>query len=205
MYKYDTGLTVQEVYDDLHTRYEMYGATDYSHGVGTEHLCKGMRSILDVGGGRSGYARAVAKTYGMKVVEIVDISPIAVAAQKKRGLSARVADVSRELPYIDRACDVVVCFDVLEHIAEPEVYTAMRELVRCANKRVLITVGIDVGKHKGPNGEQLHLTVKEWSWWLRKIREQCAGMYSDVRLIRVTRRITQQGRLHPGNVIVVER
>ncbi|GGK67413.1 methyltransferase [Sphaerisporangium melleum] len=80
---------------------------------------------LDVGGAGGGNAR-VLRRRGWDV-KVADYSPEAVEIARERGLDAIHAD-ARDLPFPDAGFDLIVAFDVLEHIKEDD--QAARELAR---------------------------------------------------------------------------
>lgn len=72
------------------------------------------------------------------------------------------ADVTADLPFGDKTFDLVVSWDVLEHIKEAHLFTAVREIVRVGvNQRHWITceeyqIGCDA----------THFTIRPYSWWV---------------------------------------
>jgi SAM-dependent methyltransferase len=68
-----------------------------------------------------------------------DQSPHAIERGKSQGRlkEAMVADITR-LPFEDQSFDLVVCSEVLEHV--PDDTQALKELLRVAKSKVLITV-----------------------------------------------------------------
>jgi 2-polyprenyl-3-methyl-5-hydroxy-6-metoxy-1,4-benzoquinol methylase len=105
--------------------------------VHSEHLARYLwasqlargRAVLDAGCG-VGYGAEVLASAGAGKVVAVDIGPTAVAASQKRlGGAAQVtqADV-RDLPFDDDAFDLIVSFELIEHIEEPEL--AIKEFAR---------------------------------------------------------------------------
>jgi len=80
------------------------------------------------------------------------------------------------------AADLVVCTDVLEHV-EPECIDAvLADLVRLANKAVLLAVACRAGKRVLADGRPDHLTVKAPAWWRQ--RAQKFGPFRDVECLR---------------------
>ena len=88
------------------------------------------RRVLEVGSGSEGIARALKRT-------VVGLDRVFWGTPNP-DLSAVRGSVL-ELPFADAAFDDVVCVDTLEHLAASERPAAIRELVRVAAKRVIIS------------------------------------------------------------------
>jgi 2-polyprenyl-3-methyl-5-hydroxy-6-metoxy-1,4-benzoquinol methylase len=81
-------------------------------------LAEGKR-VLDAGCGE-GYGTALLSAAGAKSVVGVDVdSETLEGARERYGLDFQVADV-RDLPFPDGSFDLVVCFETIEHVEEPE-------------------------------------------------------------------------------------
>jgi 2-polyprenyl-3-methyl-5-hydroxy-6-metoxy-1,4-benzoquinol methylase len=92
------------------------------------------KRVLDAATGE-GYGAALLRDAGAKRVVGIDVSPDAVAhARTAHGIEAEQADIV-DLPFEDGSFDVVVSFETIEHVAEPE--RALDEL-----KRVLDPEGV---------------------------------------------------------------
>lgn len=77
------------------------------------------RRVLDAACGE-GYGSAMLAAAGAVSVVGIDIDAATVAhARDAHGIDAREGDVSR-LPFDDRTLDLVVSFETIEHVAEPE-------------------------------------------------------------------------------------
>ena len=76
-------------------------------------------TVLDVGCGDGARYGARLHDSGL-TVHGVDISSVAVAEARKRGIDARVACLDSGLPYPDASFDAVICLEVLEHLVNPE-------------------------------------------------------------------------------------
>jgi len=166
-YIHKSGRTIKEVYEELHSA-GGYGASE--HGAGTEVFIKGCKTLLDVGGGRSPYARRVQALLKLTRVAVCDISDNAIRAQKEAGTEAYQVDMTEGLPFSDGEFDVVCAFDVLEHIQIESVDFVIQEMARVAKSKLVFTIAYRPANrdYKHPD-EPLHLTVKPREWWLERI------------------------------------
>jgi SAM-dependent methyltransferase len=96
---------------------------------------------LDIGSAGGGNAR-VMQARGWDVAA-ADYSAAAVEVARRRGLSAFRAD-ARELPVRSGSCDLIVAFDVLEHIDEDYLVTAEMARVLRPGGTALIAVPCDM-------------------------------------------------------------
>ena len=95
------------------------------------------RRVLDVACGE-GYGSALLAGAGASSVVGVDLDEATVEhARARHGIEARVGDV-RSLPFEDDAFDLVVSFETIEHVEEPE--RALDELARVVAADGLVVV-----------------------------------------------------------------
>jgi len=81
------------------------------------------RSILDVGSGGGAILDAIDSPKARRVG--IEVSPEAVEALRARGFEAERVDLEEgALPFADKSFDVVLCYDVFEHLFAPEVLLA---------------------------------------------------------------------------------
>ena len=162
-YRYPTGRTAEEVYDTLY-RDTSYGTGE--RGRGAEQFCKGYKSLLDVGGGKTPTALRYAKYAALERVVVCDIS----AEALKEQVAAHVhCDVTVGLPFADDEFDVVTCFDVMEHIQPDKVDFVIAELGRVAKHRIILAIATKQTPKRGSKREKLHLTLQPRKWWLKKL------------------------------------
>ena len=74
------------------------------------------KKILSIGAGVGADLWFLTKT---NKVEALDASSFAVNTAKRHDIKAKVADVSKKLPYISNSFDIVVLKDILEHLLDP--------------------------------------------------------------------------------------
>lgn len=216
---YPTGRTAAQVYEELH-RAGDYATTE--HGLNTEHLYADCQSLLDVGCGRSPFGIRMVRERGLRAA-VCDIAEAAWAWQVDAAAAAvpvalsindqsvpwaahytepASVDLAAGLPWPASSFDAVTCFDVLEHLPPERVGFAIRELCRVAKNRVVITVGTEPSRRKGPGGEELHLMIQSEEWWNRTL-QAFSPPRSHVRTERIEARI-RRGQPAVSTVFIVE-
>ncbi len=168
-------------------------------------------SLLDIGCGEGTGLAYLAQTRGV-IVNGVDISEVAVALARAKGVDARVADVMAPDFQLDRTYDTILISEVLEHLAEPErLLAAVHDRI---GKRLVLTFPniaylphrlrllfgrfpVQWGWHPG---EHLRFwSLSDFGWWLDEL-----GF--DVIAVRASNGIRGLDRAWPslfGNQIVV--
>jgi hypothetical protein len=81
---------------------------------------------------------------------------------------------NNELPAAGKKFDVVVCSDVLEHIPEDEVDAFIERLAAYTRHALWASVCCRPAKKTFPDGTNLHITVKPYSWWREKVEAAAA-------------------------------
>jgi ubiquinone/menaquinone biosynthesis C-methylase UbiE len=102
-------------------------------------LPRRFESLLDVGCGEGCWLAYLADQYRHRKLLGIEVSPTRVR-ELKRAFPKLIVDVGGlpDLPLPDRSVDVVTCLEVIEHL--PDWEPAVKELVRVARQRVVITV-----------------------------------------------------------------
>ena len=68
----------------------------------------------------------------------VDFSTVAAVESHKRGIEVVICDIRKGLPFKDKVFDLVLCFDILEHLFNPE--EVLNESKRICSKNILINI-----------------------------------------------------------------
>ena len=84
-------------------------------------------NILDAGCGDGQIGRLLKDSMHVDVYG-VDISKKGVALARKNGLKAKVADMSKEIPFGDAMFDLVISSATIEHVPNPDVF--LKEIYR---------------------------------------------------------------------------
>lgn len=71
-----------------------------------------------------------------------------------------------------KPCDLVVCFDVLEHIEPEFVDNVLDDLVRVTKKIGHYGISLETSTKFLPNGQNTHLSVHPVEWWEEKLIER---------------------------------
>ena len=81
-------------------------------------------------------------------------------------------------------CDIVLCFDVLEHVFINDVPWVLNDLFKYATKCIVINVACYNAAALLPNGENAHITVRSADWW-RGVFDAISSNYKDVEVFLI--------------------
>ena len=70
---------------------------------------------------------------------------------------------------LKKKSDLVLCFDVLEHIFINDIPWVINDLFKNAKKGIIINVACYEAAALLPNGENAHITVRPPAWWLGQL------------------------------------
>ena len=119
---------------------------------------------------------------GDRFLEIGPGNGILTLLLREKGLNVITSDINNSvnpsvainlplLPFQNKAIDVVLCFEVLEHLPWELFLPSLRELKRVASNKVIISL---------PNCEPLvekfpKYSISWWAYWLKKIVHSILG------------------------------
>ena len=140
-------------------------------------LARGLE-VLDAGCGVGYGAEMIARAGASRVVGI-DLEPEAIATASERAgemADFQVGDV-QDLPFDEGSFDLVVCFEVLEHLEDPEpAITALKGVLR--EDGLLIVSSPNRGVYPPGNPHHLH------EFTLEELRDALAARFANVVLMR---------------------
>lgn len=116
------------------------------------------RSILDYGAGKSDIAVRLGRRSGSTFVYRFDPA---------------IPEISKTP---DGRFDLVVSFDVLEHIPEQEIDSALSEMARMAD-HALFVIDMRPSKHKTlADGRNVHVSLHDVVWWHERLKRFFPGI-----------------------------
>lgn len=62
--------------------------------------------------------------------------------------------------------DVVLCFDVLEHVFMADIPYVVNELFQLANQLIIVNIACYPAAALLPNGENAHISIRPAEWWV---------------------------------------
>jgi SAM-dependent methyltransferase len=104
----------------------MFDAAEAANLANILRLCDGVRaeSLLDLGCDDGGWTLELARAANAVRVEGVEIVPEAAAAARAKGIEVHELDLNRALPLPDGAYDLVHANQVIEHVADVDLFAA---------------------------------------------------------------------------------
>ncbi len=68
--------------------------------------------------------------------------------------------------------DLVVCTDVMEHVEPQCVSAVLDDIKRLTKKCAVFTIGLAESQKHFSDGENLHICLKPYDWWLKELMER---------------------------------
>lgn len=99
---------------------------------------KRYKNVLDAGCGDGRVAQIMGKYLGIRLYG-VDISKKGVELAKKAGVKAKIADLSKKIPFKDNFFDLVISTEVLEHVIDPDTFLKEIHRILKPNGLLLLT------------------------------------------------------------------
>lgn len=133
----------------------------------------GVKSVLDYGAGKAMYYTApiFPSADGQSKVDLKTFWGVDRIHLYDPGYAPLAA-----LP--DEQFDAVICTDVMEHIPEQDLDWVIDELFGFARKLVYVCIATYPAGKRFANGENVHVTLKDANWWLRKFQTRRAALGS---------------------------
>ena len=78
------------------------------------------KNVLEVGCGDGGFLKILSTASSQKLACGVDISERALRTAKSSGVEVIRCDIDNGLPFKNECFEVVLCFDVIEHLFDPD-------------------------------------------------------------------------------------
>ena len=92
-------------------------------------VCSGAIKYLEAGAGLGEFLQLVRERFPGLQIKAVDISRELVEKLKTDGFDADVASIT-DMPFADEVFDITHCSHVIEHLAYPQIASALDELIR---------------------------------------------------------------------------
>lgn len=177
---FDPGNTPDRV-----SNYGYYGHSrkmDLKYRLAAEHLLwevPGLRHgalVVDLGGAKGLLASALQRSRPDLVVVNTDISHYATANALPEVKRRTIESDITAIPIATGIVDLAVSLDVLEHLTEQEVPTALEEIRRILKphgkgKAILVP---NTGEDGDTDRDISHITMRPYKWWV--VKAQVAGL-----------------------------
>jgi 2-polyprenyl-3-methyl-5-hydroxy-6-metoxy-1,4-benzoquinol methylase len=173
-----------EIYDDIIKRQENYNRAENSPGYqscvqASDALSLLEGNVLDVGCGVGFVLEYLAGAQFHFNVWGVDASAVAVERAQQRIARDRHLPPDRvqqiknqRLQFQDNFFSLVTCFDMLEHLDEPDIDAALLDMFRVLRHggAFFCSVSCRLAGTRDLHGDNLHRTVNSVDWWLARVK-----------------------------------
>lgn len=161
---YGASYPYKQLYDFCFSQHPQYGVSEGLALFQRLDIQLNGERIIEFGAGTGALSQHLERM-GNEVTA-VEVSEVAFARIPVR---RKVRGDCITLALIDEHFDRFVSTDVLEHLTENDIRIVFRQAARLADS-MLVTVSTRPSGLLGPNGENLHLTVRPVSWWMTQLQ-----------------------------------
>jgi len=128
-------------------------------------------SVLDIGCGNGSFL-AKCKTNNFTRCVGTDLATLDLGLIKKvEGVEYKNTAAS-ELKFNEGEFDLVTSFECLEHVHEDEVDITLDKMFKFTKNFLCLSIAHRESGETTVEGVNLHLTVKPWHWWEKKLKER---------------------------------
>lgn len=163
----------KDLYNDYWKEYFTFDATYKNHALNDLCLNSGLEfnSVLEVGTGNGdGLKKMLSSGKEARGIEYSNYLYENLLKEKFPNGEIIEGDAA-DIPFADKSFDMIVSFDVLEHIPEARIDKVISELARVSSKYVFVTISSKLDIH-----QKFHLTLRPSNWWKQKFEN--AGFVS---------------------------
>lgn len=155
----------KELYNQYWKEYFKFEATYKNHELNDLCLKSGLEfeSVLEVGTGNGdGVKKMLAAGKKARGIEYSNYLYENLLKDKFPDGEVVEGDAA-DIPFDDNSFDMIVSFDVLEHIPEHRISKVAQEFARVSKKYLFVTISSNIDIH-----QKFHLTLRPDEWWKEK-------------------------------------
>ena len=156
---YGKSYPYEDLYNYCHEHHTGYNINEGLALLKNNGICFSGEKILEFGAGNGELSSWLQKC-GNDVTAI----EVSKSAFEKIPLNKKIHGDTLTLCQIEDEFDRLISMDVLEHLTENDIKIFAEQAHRLASQ-ILITISTRPSGLLGPNGENLHLTVRSAEWW----------------------------------------
>ena len=149
------------------------GKQTLKHADQIKQLCDkhSPESLFDFGSGKAGhYDKEIMGSDGKKYNSLKEYWSVKKVVTYEPALGTKIPN---------RQFDAVICTDVIEHIFIGDVFWTIEEIFKKAKKFVYLNISCDLTSTLLPNGENVHITVRDPEFW-HGVVDAISSRYPDV-------------------------
>lgn len=156
---FDDSYPYEQLYNFCHSEHAGYDINEGLSLFRKMNLQIRNKKIIEFGAGNGGLS-----AYLQELGNDVTAVEVSTVAFQRIPVKQKIHGNCLDLPLIDQKFDWFVSADVLEHLTVNDIKIVLSESARIADN-ALVSISTRPSGLLGPNGENLHLTVKPVEWW----------------------------------------